>query len=106
MNAARITPSAAVGYVRRNASGAVVATTPARAQDGTVSRCGCAGGGPGRYVAPGSTMARGTCWTYSTPRAAVMTAVIVTASASTTSPALEAPPRVGRRATARTAAIS
>src|SRR5215472_9383673 len=87
MSATRITANAPVGHVRRNASGAVVARTPTRAQEGTASRCGIEG--------PAGA-------TYRRPLAAVTTAAAVTAAASATSPTEETPDRTGRRATDRT----
>src|SRR6202050_794583 len=39
MTASTMTQNALVGYVRRNASGAVVSSTPAMARDGVADRC-------------------------------------------------------------------
>ena len=104
MNAARITANALVGYVRRHASGAVAATTPARGQDSPVSECGWACEGPGRYVMPGSTIARPVSCTVSRPLAAATTAATVTTAARARSPTVDVPRRTGRWAADRTLA--
>ncbi len=80
-----MTPNALVGYVRRNASGAVVSTTPSRAQDSIAGSCGCGAGGPMTYVTPGSTLI-GLELMYRWPSIAVTTAAIVTAAARAASP--------------------